>query len=239
MIDGIAPRMQRMPLPRASSGETAQLDVVLAFFGIILVFLSLLTFSIKIDQEIPYQTEYLAVEPSTRPMHTPSLAYVVPFYRLLLLDESGLFTLELAPIAEEIRNSTLGADDFGKTLRTSEGVDYGNVSLQRLDVSGFWMQLDAERLHETDLLQPLIPEKARAEERMDDDEFLGDAAQLAERMTPGFVMLNYAEDQGELAHRLVGLLLEKGWKIKAQPLRDGKISLQRHPDYFVLTDYFR
>nr|VFJ44628.1 MAG: hypothetical protein BECKFM1743C_GA0114222_100145 [Candidatus Kentron sp. FM]VFJ53491.1 MAG: hypothetical protein BECKFM1743A_GA0114220_101155 [Candidatus Kentron sp. FM]VFK06338.1 MAG: hypothetical protein BECKFM1743B_GA0114221_1001413 [Candidatus Kentron sp. FM] len=228
------------PVPgQKAAGETAQLDVVLTFFGIILVFLSLLTFAVKTEQEDPVPTDYRAIEAPTHPVHTPSLAYVVPFYRFLLLDEQGLFTLDLTPIAHEVRASELDVDSFGRTLYTSSGAAYGMVSLQSLDISGFWMQLDAEKLHGTDLLQPLMTARTRPDQEMDYRALLDAVAQREEQGSAGFAMLHYAEGQGALADTIVGLLLEQGWRIKAQPLRDGKILLQRHPDYFVLTDYFR
>jgi len=228
------------PVPKQkAAGETAQLDVVLTFFGIILVFLSLLTFAIKTEQEDPVPTDYRAIEPLTHPVHTPSLAYAVPFYHFLLLDEQGLFTLDLTPIAHEIRASTLDISSFGKTLQTPFGIIYGTVSLQSLDISGFWMQLDVERLHETELLQPLVAARITPNRKIDYRVFLDAVTQLKEQESPGFAMLYYANDQGALADTVVGLFLEQGWRIKAQPLRDGKILLQRHPDYFVLTDYFR
>nr|VFJ43271.1 MAG: hypothetical protein BECKDK2373B_GA0170837_100510 [Candidatus Kentron sp. DK] len=220
--------------------ETAQLDVALTFFGIILVFLSLLTFAVKIEQEVPHPTEYRAIEPPLRPVHTPSLAYAVPFYRFLILDEFGLFALDTAPIAEEIRASTLDVDDFAKTLKTPDDVMYGSVSLEPLDISGFQMQLDVANLHGAGLLKPLVVAKAPTNRGgADYDRFIDNALRLAKQMNPGFAVLNYTEELSGLADTLTGLLLANGWKIKSQPLRADKLSLQRHPDYFILTDYFR
>lgn len=223
-----------------TAGATAQLDVMLTFFGIILVFLSLLTFAVTNQQEEPRPTDYRAIEPPIRAVHTPALAYAVPFYDFLLLDERGLFELDLGPVAAQLLDSSLRPTSFGKSLRTASGLVYGTLALEPLDLSGFWMQLDAEALHHTELLRPLIPIQGPVTGDADPGRALLSAArQLAGRDTPGYAMLHYADGQEPLADSLVSLLVGYGWRLRAQPLRDGKIILRRHPDYFVLTDYFR
>lgn len=237
--DNRAPRRRTSSAGLGPAGSAAQLDIVVSFFGIILVFLSLLTFAVQREQDEPVPTRYLPIEPKTRAVHSPRLAYSVPFYRFLLLDAHGLFELDMQPIAEALLASDLSAEDFGISLQDPQGRVYGTLALEPTDVSGFWLQLDAVALHSSGLLQPLLTPPAG--ETAPAAAWLLDAvAQLEQPARPGHALIHVAADQAPAAaDALVAALVARGWKVKARPMDEGKIVLQRHPDYFVLTDYFR
>jgi hypothetical protein len=218
----------------AGPDSTAQVDVVLTFFGIILIFLSLLAFSIRPQESEPTPTDFRAVEPQTRTVHSPRLAYSVPFYTFLILDDGGLARLNLAPLADRLLASDLDPSSFGMTLKATDGTVYGTLALASADPSSFWLQLDVAGLRKTALLEPLISGSVA-----DSEGLMEQAQALAGKESPGHVMLEYSDSQQGTAQRLMALFLDAGWMMSMESLHGNKLTIRRSPEYFVSTSYFR
>lgn len=220
--------------PGSDAGASAQMDLVLGFFGIILVFLSLLTYSIEADLPQRIQSDFRESEPRSFPVHSPRLSYSVPYYHFLVLDAEGLARLDLEPVAQRLVDSDLTSGRFGLTLATETGRPYGTLSLYGEDLGGFRLDLDAAALGETPLRQPLI-----SLSEGEPDAFLAAARSIVASESPGVALLKYASAQGALADGLVGIYLNAGWMISAEVINDGRIVIRKHPDDLALTNYFR
>ena len=207
--------------PSTQDSGMAQLDVFFSLFGIILVVIAVINPSINQHDELPNFSKNRSLDKETDSTRILNLGYITPARHVWYVTQETIYEFKREVVANQLMSSE---NSEMIILSDMELPNLGTFSTDGTDPSGYFLQLDADRMKKSIFFKPIL---SLSNEQSDNLQKLDQTL----RNVAGKPLLIFSGKKAQKNTLLVETLAVKlGISIRKSPLK--KFLLVRTPSFF-------